>query len=91
MACLGQQQDGKWIPTPASQILKACKEALIGYSHADHVGVFNTMLLSQGCVLGVASGSQKGKWNPHSKDRGSGQQPLNAWVQLLGQWLVTSL
>ena len=52
------------------QILKVYKEALkTVLSHVYDTGVFNTTSPSEGYVLGVASGSGKGKWNPHSKDR----------------------
>lgn len=61
-ACFGQEQDER-IPAPDHQILKVFKEAFTGFSHIYHVGVFNTASLSQGYVLGAASGSGKNKQN----------------------------
>lgn len=89
--CFGHQQE-EWIPTPAGQILRVDKEALTGFSHVYCAGILNTTSLFQGCVLGAAaSGSEKGKWNPHSKDRESGKEPQSAWVQLIGQLAVSFL
>ncbi|XP_034527559.1 C-X-C motif chemokine 9 isoform X1 [Ailuropoda melanoleuca] len=39
---------------------------------------------SQGYVFGAASGSQKGKWNPHCKDRGEEEKSSGVQVQLTG-------
>lgn len=49
------------------QILKAQEEALTQLSHVQNAGVFKIMSPFQGCVLGAASGTKKGKWNPLSK------------------------
>lgn len=35
-------------------------------------------------VLGAASGSRKGKQNPHSRDKGRGEEPASAWGPALG-------
>ena len=60
-------------------------EALTGFSHMNHAGVFNTASPSQGFVFGAASGIRKDKQNPHSKDRGEGgEEPAGARVQLTG-------
>lgn len=72
-ACLGWQDE--WIPTPTCQILKAYKQTLPGVSHVSHAGVLNTTSLSQGCVLGAASESRRGKQKSPSKDRGTGEDP----------------
>lgn len=89
MAYIGWQQD-KWIPTPTQQILKAYEEAFPGLSHVYHSGVFNTTLLSQGCVLGTASGERERKQNPHSIDWGECEELSVTWVQFMGQLLVTA-
>jgi len=47
-------------------------------------GVLTATSPSQGHVLGAASGSGKGKQNPHSKDRGGSKEPLSDMVQLMG-------
>ena len=77
-------------PRTVHQTLKVYKEALTGFIHVYHAGVFNTTSPSQGYVLGVAAGSGKGKYNPHSQHRGRGKEPLIAWVQFMGQSVVTS-
>lgn len=62
-ACLGQQQDSGFLhhlPNVKSLFI----EALTGFSR-----IYHTTSLSQGCVVGAASGSRKGQQNPHSKDR----------------------
>lgn len=79
----------RWIPTPTCQILEAYKEALTGFSHVYSVAV-NTTSLSQSYVLRAASGSRKGKQNPHSQDRVGNEKSLSAWVQLSGQSVVMS-
>lgn len=86
---LGQRQD-EWIPAPTLHILKVDKEALTGLSHVYGACVFNTTSPCQGCVPGAASGSGKGEWNSHSEDRGRGEEPPSAWVQLTGQSAATS-
>jgi len=47
----------------------------MGFSDINHPDALNTLSLSQGCVLGVASGSREGKWKSHSKDRGRDEEP----------------
>lgn len=53
-------------------------------------GVLNTTSLSQGCVLGAASGSETGKWDPRPKDSGGGEEPLITQVQFMGHLIVMS-
>lgn len=72
------------------QIGKVYVEVLTGFSHIHHSGFLNTISLSQGYVLGPASGSRKVDWNPYSKDRGGSEGPLSAQVQLEGQLAVVS-
>lgn len=62
-----------------------------GFSHIHGAGVLNITSLSQGCDLGGASGSRKGKENAHSKDRGWGEERPVAGVQLTVQPAVPSL
>lgn len=68
-ACLGWPQDKEFC-TPACQILKVYIEVLTGISYIYHPDSLNTTFLSQGYILGAASGKGEGKWNTHSKDRG---------------------
>lgn len=70
-------QQRMWIPTSIQQTSKVCleKEALARFSQGDHADVLNSKTSSQGCVLGAVSGSENGKWNPHSKDRGGAEEP----------------
>lgn len=49
------------IPVPGFQVVKDYKEALTGFSHIHCVGVLNCTSLSQGRVLGAASGRGEGK------------------------------
>lgn len=59
-----------WVSSaPAQQTVKVYIKALTGFSHIYGPDVLNIASLSQGCVLGAASRSGKGQWNPHSKDR----------------------
>lgn len=80
----------KWILVLALQILEVDIEALTGFSHIYYAGVFNNVSPSQGCFLGADSGNWKGQQNPCFKDRGGGEEPLIARVQLPGQSVVTS-
>ena len=64
------------------------KDTPTGLNHVYCVDVFNITSPSQGSVLGAASGSRQGKWNPQSKDRAGGKEPLSAQVQLTGQLVV---
>ena len=57
------------------------------FSHMYCAGVLNTISLAQGCVLGAASGSGKGKQNPHSKD---GEGVRSSEGQLTSQPVVMS-
>ena len=74
-----------------TKILKVYKEALTGFSQEYCAGGLNTTSLSQGSVLGPASGRQKGKWNPQSKGKGRAAELLTAWVQFMGQLVVTPI
>ena len=56
-------------PAPTHQILNVYREALTGVSRVYWPDTLNTTLLTQGCVLGAASGSVKGKLISHSMDR----------------------
>ena len=87
-ACLGRQQS-EWIPAPARCALRVYKDALTGFSHEFRAGVLNTSL-SQGYVLRAVSGSGKGRWNPHSKNRSRSEKPVITQVQLTGQQVVMS-
>lgn len=60
------------------------------FSHTERPDGLNSTSLSQGYVLGAASLSREGEWNAHSKDRGGGEEPPIAGVQLQGQPAVTS-
>lgn len=60
------------------------------FSHICGPDGLNSPSLSQGYVLGVASRSSEGEWNAHSKDRGGGEEPLIAGVQVQGQPVVMS-
>lgn len=66
----------KEISTPTCQILTIYIEVLTGFNHIFRPDGLNTIFLSQGCVLGAASWSKEGKWNPHSKNRRGGKEPL---------------
>lgn len=65
-------------------------EAVTGFGHIHRAGVLNITSLSQGCDLGGASGSRKGKENPYSKDRGWGEECPTAGVPLTVQPAVPS-
>ena len=80
-ACLGQQM-------PTCQVLKVYIEALTEFNHIHHLDDLSTTSLYQGYVLGANSGSREGKWNPHSKDRGRGEEPPTIGIWLKGQPLV---
>ena len=67
-------------------MIKVYTEDLTGLNHIYHAGVLNTMSLSQGYVLGTASGSGKDKCNSHSKDGGEGEGLSIALVQLMVNW-----
>ena len=83
VACLEQQQD-KRIPTHTCHIL-VYKEALSYIYCADVLNTTNHLKT----VPEAASGSRKGKQNPHSKARkGIGLQSNQA--QLMGQQVITS-
>ena len=70
-AYLEEEQD-EWIPATASQILEMHKDPLTGFRHIYCANVLNTTALSQGYLLGTASGSGKDKQNSHSTDGDSG-------------------
>ena len=59
-------------------------------TYAIQMGLSSTSL-SQGCVLGAASGPRGGKLDTHFKDRGGHDEPPVAGVQLTGQPVVMSL
>ena len=69
------------------RILKVYTEALTGCSPVSCPDGLNNMLLSQ--ELPVAPGGA-GRWNAHVKDKGVGEEPLIAWVQLAGPLAVKS-
>lgn len=46
-----------------------------------HPDSLNSTFLSQGCILGIASGNGESKWNTHSKDGEREGRPI-AWAQL---------
>lgn len=71
-------------PPKSSESTYIERGALTGFSHA------YTTSLSQGDVLGAASGRRKGKENLLCKDRGLGEEALSAWVQVMGHSEVTS-
>ena len=54
---LSKREQDEWIQALTLQIIKVYKEGLIGLSYICYVGFFNTTSLSQGYVLGAASGS----------------------------------
>ena len=66
-------------------MLKVYIEDLTGFSHVCHADILHTTSLSQGHVLGAASGNRKDKQNPHSKDRRGSEEAMTAQVQLTGQ------
>lgn len=70
-AYLGWQQE-KWIRTSTHQILKTYKEVLTGVSHVYLAGVFSTTSLSQGRVLGTASGERERQAEPTFQRLGRG-------------------
>lgn len=81
---------------PSTRILKVYIEAITEGSGVYSGGLnwvqscsLNTFL-SQGCILGAAAESRKGKQNARSEDRGGGEGPPIAWVQRVGQLMVTS-
>lgn len=78
------------LPTPTHQILNVYREALTGVSRVYWPDTLNTTLLTQGCVLGAASGSGQGKGQSWPKDRGEGEEPLIAQNQLTGQLAITT-
>ena len=59
-------------------------EASPGFSHVCRPVALNTTELTQGCVLGAASGSEGVQQNPHSKTRGGAEEPPRAWIQFTG-------
>lgn len=63
-------------PHLPTRILKFYTEVLTGFSRGPSPNSFNATFLSQGCILGVASGSGEGKWNAHSKPWGGGGSTL---------------
>lgn len=87
-ACLGQPQDKQISPT--YQILSFI-EALTGFSHLYSPDGLKTTSLPPGYILEAVSGSGESRQNPHSKDRGQGEEPLVAGVQLPGPLGAASL
>lgn len=51
-----------------------------------HADVPNTISLSEGYVLGATSGSRKGKWDLHSKNRERGKEAPELGSSLLFNW-----
>lgn len=73
-----------------TSILKVYIEALTGVSHIFSSEGFNNALLSKGCFLEMVPIMGNCGWNIHSKDRGQGEEPLIACIQLWGQPEVTA-
>ena len=74
---------GRSLPL-TSKILKVY--ILVGFSCIPTPDGLNNTLLSQVCVLENSSHSGNGRWNMRtSQAQGWGEEPLIAWVQLVGQ------
>lgn len=80
---LGDHKSGRSLHL-LTRIFKVYIQALPGFSPVYHPDGFNTNLLSHGCVPGAASslGKASGMQIPRT---GLGQEPLIAWVQIMGQ------
>lgn len=68
-ACHGQPQDEQ-ISAPTYQVLKVYIGALTVFSHIYYPESLNITFLSQGSILGAASGNEEGRQNIHSKVKG---------------------
>ena len=88
-ACPGRERD-EGMSTLTRQMLKVFEQAFAGFSRVYCAGGLNHITISR-LALGVASGSRKGKRNPHPTHSGGGGEPLGAQVQPTGQLAVTSL
>ena len=76
-------------PQAPARILKVCIELLTKFSHVSSPDGLNSTLLSQGCVLENSSCCGNRRQNVHSKDKGEGEEPPIARVQITGQLVVT--
>lgn len=72
-------------PHLPARILKVCIGALTVFSHVYRPDGVNSTSLFLGCVLETGSSCENGGLNAHSKDRGRGEEPPIARVQVLGQ------
>lgn len=66
---------------PPLAIIKVYTEALTEFTDVYYPDTLNITFLSQGYILGAASGTGEGKWNAHFKDKilvGSLQLPSSA-------------
>ena len=84
---LGNRKTGRSPHLPV-RILKVYVEVLAGFSHMYHPDGLNNTWLPLGYIFGRAPTAGMVDRTVHSKNRGGGEQPPIAHVQLKGQLAV---